>query len=812
MARPLSILLIFFCLQTAQLAFGGVKIPISIMLIDSSGGAIAGATWIYGHQSGASEKDGRIEFHYEGRGRLEIRKIGYLSVNFLIDKQPGQGLKITMKSVQYRGSEVIISATRAEEQTPTAFSGIRAAEIRKVNLGQDLPVLLQQMPGVLFTSDAGTGIGYTGISVRGSDASRVNVTLNGIPMNDAESHALFWVNLPDLASSITDIQVQRGVGTSTNGAAAFGASINMNTHRTVEKAYSELNFSGGSFGTLRTNLKFGSGILPGNISIEGRVSKINSDGFVDRSFSDLSSGMATVTWFGKKTQIHGDILIGKERTYQSWNGVPEARLRGDREGMIAYIQRNGLDQADGQLLLNSDSRTYNSFTYENQTDNYRQDHYQLHLSHQFRKNLQWNQSIHYTRGKGYYEEYRKNDAYDLYGIEARDQNGSAVSFGNLTRKRWLDNHFMGSVYSLILGKSKGTRFIYGGAANRYKGDHFGESTWNSYGGTAGNPYYFNQARKDELNQFLRAEHPIFDGWMLYGDIQYRWIHYQFEGFDQLLRPAKQSVNYGFFNPKAGVSYLSFLGTFYYSAAYGQREPVRDDFVNSSPASRPNPESLLDHELGWRKNEKHWSAGVNFYAMEYRNQLVLTGAINDVGAYARANAGKSYRRGIEVEFRYRLAEEFVISGNAMLSKNRIHRLEQFTDNYDTGFQDKDVFTDTPIAFSPMFIGFTSIEWQPIAGAEFSVNAKSAGRQYLDNSGKADRSISPWTVLNLRASYRWHWNKVKELSVFIMVNNLFGRDWESHGYTFGYISGGQRIQENFYFPQAGRNILSGISIRI
>jgi iron complex outermembrane receptor protein len=785
---------------------------ISIQICDSAGVFLEGAGWSYGNQYGISGSRGEITFRDEGRGILEVRMLGFETLRWMIEPGASANQKLIMRSVPFTGSEAVISATRAENRTPAAFSNIKSSDLRKVNLGQDLPILLQDVPSVLFTSDAGAGVGYTGISVRGSDATRVNITLNGIPMNDAESHGLFWVNLPDLASSLTDIQIQRGVGTSTNGAAAFGASINMQSHRTIEKAFSELNVSGGSFGTIRTNLKFGTGVLPGNFSFEGRVSKINSQGFIDRAFSDLSSGMGTLSWYGKMTQVHADVLIGRETTYQSWNGIPESRLTGDRQGMEQYIQRNGLDEEDASLLLNSGSRTYNPFSYENQTDNYQQDHYQLHLTHQFSRRLQWNQSLHYTRGRGYYEEYRKNDTYSLYGIFPKDTLGSIVAYGNLTRKRWLDNHFFGTVYSLIYHDSSRTKWIYGGAVNRYYGEHFGESLWNSYQVSAGNPYYYNDARKDEANQFFRIEHELIKGLMLYGDIQYRIIQYRFDGFDQQLRPSRQNANYGFFNPKAGLSYFCRAGTFYYSAATGQREPVRDDFINSSPESRPKPESLLDHELGWRKNTGIWSAGINLYAMEYRNQLVLTGQINDVGAYTRVNAGKSYRRGIEAEFRYRIIPSIIISGNAMLSSNRIQRFENYTDNYDTGLQEEEILYDTPIALSPGFIGFTSIAWQPSAGAELHLSTKSAGRQFLDNTGNISRSIEPWNIFYLRGTYRWHFRNLKDLSVFFMVNNLFNQQWESHGYSFGYISGGGRIQENFYFPQAGRNFLTGISVRI
>jgi len=804
----LSIVSIFFVLSVR--AQTGKQFSITIS--DSAGTGLEGASWTFGKQSGTTGVNGSFILNTEGSGNLEVRMLGYKTSRRFIDLQDQSEIRLFLSPVSYKGSEVIISATRAEANTPTAYSMMTAGEIKGINLGQDLPVLLQQIPGVLYTSDAGAGIGYTGISIRGSDATRINVTLNGIPINDSESHGLFWVNMPDLASSITDLQVQRGVGTSTNGAAAFGGSINIKTHRTSESPFLETNLSGGSFGSIRSNLKFGTGILPGNLSLEGRISKINSQGFVDRSFSDLLSGMGSLRWYSKKTQIHADFISGKETTYQSWNGVPESRLKGNRSEMESYIQRNFLDNTDAQNLLNSDSRGYNSFTYDNQTDNYIQNHYHLHFSHQFSQKLQLNQSFHYTRGKGYYEEFRKGDNYELYGIFPTEQTGDTINSGNLTRRRWLDNHFGGLVYNLIYSDNRTVKWIYGGAVNLYLGKHFGESIWNSYALEGRNPFYSNDARKDEFNQFFRIEKQILKHFTLYADIQYRLIAYKFEGFDQSLRQSNQTVNYGFLNPKAGISYSSEAGIFYYSAATGQREPVRDDFINTSPNSRPLPERLLDHELGWRKNSSIWSAGINIYAMEYQNQLVLTGRINDVGAYTRSNAGKSYRRGIEAEFRYKILRKFLISGNAMLSRNRIMEYEYYLDNYDNGTQQQTTFTQTPIALSPEFIGFAAITWQPLPAADVTLNCKSASRQYLDNTGDKGKSISPWTVFNLRTEYRFGFRKIKELNLFVMVNNLLSTDWESHGYTFGYIAGGRTINENFYFPQAGRNYLAGLTLKI
>jgi iron complex outermembrane receptor protein len=806
------ILILIFSVSTFTLAQRRGIFVVSVTDSISSEG-LPGVSLSYGNQAGISDPEGKVSFNFEGKSVMEARMLGYRSKRMIIGGENPNTVNLRMEAVTFTGNEIIISGTRAEDRTPSAYRNISAKELKKVNLGQDLPILLQEMPGILFTSDAGGGVGYTGISVRGSDATRVNVTLNGIPLNDSESHGLFWVNMPDLASSISDIQVQRGVGTSTNGAAAFGASINIHTHKTITEPYAETNLSGGSFGTLRTNLKFGSGMLPGNFSIEGRISRITSEGFIDRGSSDLYSGMGTLSWYGKKSQLHADVIVGRETTYQSWNGIPESRLAGDQQGMLDYIARNGLDESERRHLLESGSRTYNPFTYENQTDNYGQDHYQLHFSHQWNHRLQWNHSIHYTRGKGYYEEYRKNDFLQNYGIIAYDQTGQVITNGNLTRKRWLDNHFAGTVYNLIYNDSSKTKLIYGGAANTYYGEHFGESLWNSFGVPAGNPYYYNDARKDEFNQYIRAEHEIARGLSLYGDIQYRLIGYRFEGFDQALRPATQKASYGFLNPKAGVSYSrSSIGTVYYSYAVGQREPVRDDFVNSTPESRPNPEKLIDHELGWRTQRRNWSAGLNFYAMEYSNQLVLTGRINDVGAYARTNAGASYRRGLEAEFRYRVLPWLTLSGNTMLSRNRIKRFEYYTDNYDTGEQELSILENTPIALSPEVISFAGITWQPNASAEMAITAKHSGRQYLDNTGTASRSIDPWTVLYWRGSYTWHPGKIKELSIFGMVNNLLDRQWESHGYTYGYIFGGTRTDENFFFPQAGRHFLVGITMRI
>ncbi|NBU91824.1 MAG: TonB-dependent receptor, partial [Flavobacteriia bacterium] len=520
------------------------------------------------------------------------------------------------------------------------------------NYGQDVPFLLDQMPSVVTTSDAGNGIGYSGIRVRGIDASRLNVTINGIPVNDPESNDVYWVNMPDLASSTQSLDFQRGVSASTNGAAAFGASLNLKTNDIVDQATAKLDASYGSFNSFKTSIQATTGLIKGKYFVETRLSKIGSQGYIDRASSNLQSWYLSTGWVGKQTVLKGVAFSGKEITYQSWYGTPESVVFGNAADRNAYADRNGLTDAERQNLLNS-GRTYNYYTYQNQVDHYQQDNFQVHLTHRF-KNSKWvaNAAGHYTHGKGYYEELRNEDSLSLYHLTPVILGGDTIATSELIRRRWLDNQFVGSVYGLTYQGTK-IQITTGGAVNDYRGKHFGEVIWARFAskGNLGDRYYDESANKWEVSHYLKVQ-KSFHKFKGIADLQYRHVSYQFLGIDfvsGMLKEVTQSVNFNFFNPKLALFYqISAKHQCYASLGRSNREPVRRDFRESTPSSRPKSEALTDIELGYTWQDRGLVFKTNLYHMDFDNQLVLTGQINDVGAYTRTNIKKSFRQGIEIE--------------------------------------------------------------------------------------------------------------------------------------------------------------------
>ena len=767
-----------------------------------------------------SNADGSFMFQNLKPGKYVVKAgmLGYFPYNMLIKLNESLEFEIKLEARNSIIEEVIVNATRSRATDPTTSTMIDKEDIAKVNLGQDLPILIQMSPSVVSTSDAGGGVGYTGISIRGSDATRINVTMNGIPVNDSESHGLFWVNMPDFASSVNNIQVQRGVGTSTNGSAAFGASLNIQTSTLRKDSYIETNNSYGSFNTLKNNILLGTGLIDGKWSVDARLSAISSDGFIDRGSSTLKSNYLSAGYHGKRGILKLNIINGTEKTYQAWNGVPESRLRGDGQGMLDYISRNGIGSVDSAHLVSSNSRTYNSFTYKNQTDNYTQNHFQLLYSYDLAKNWVLNTALHYTKGQGYYEEFKSGESLKNYGLQTPIIGNDTVKKTDLIRQRWLDNHFYGATYSVQYDKDK-VNFALGGSVNQYVGDHFGRVIWAQISNLKDNTfqYYFNDGRKTDLSNYAKFGYQFSPKIRFYVDVQLRHINYRFQGYDQNLVETNQSVNYTFFNPKAGFSYqLNERQMLYFSYGKSEREPVRGDFINSSPQSRPKPEVLHNVEAGWKAEGEKFRTAVNIYGMYYQNQLVLTGQVNDVGAYIRNNVKESYRTGIELDAAYKILPVLQVSGNLTLSRNVISNFDNYVDKYDENFQfigqDQTKFQNKQIAFSPDIISAGELSWIPLKNLETALMAKFVGRSFLDNTGSNEKSLNPYQFINFRAAYRLYLPFVKEISFQILVNNILDRRYETNGYTFGYIAGDQRVTENFYYPQAGRNFLAGFTLKI
>jgi iron complex outermembrane receptor protein len=696
-----------------------------------------------------------------------------------------------------------VRGLRATQDAPFAKTELSRRDIEKQNLGQDIPYLLQYTPSAVTTSDAGAGVGYTGLRVRGTDGQRINVTLNGIPVNDGESQGVFFVNTPDLASSTGSIQLQRGVGSSTNGGAAFGATMSISNLLQFEKAGAEISEGFGSFNTWRHTLRAGTGLLKNGLQFDVRLSKISSDGYMQRSASDLKALQFIAGWqANKNTSVRFMMMTGQEKTGQAWNGVPQDSLQTNRTF-------NGLG-------LKSDGYYYND-----QTDNYQQDYYQGFVDHKFSKYLSGHLGLFLTRGRGYYQEYRMGDAYADYGLPDFISGTDTVTTTDLTRQLWLDNYYYGSVFSLIYEKNK-TQLTLGGGWNQYDGEHYGFVKWAQFNIPVDYRWYNLTSQKNDINVYLKAQQKLTEKLIAYGDLQYRRVDYDINGFrkNPTIMP---SVDYNFFNPKAGLTYFIENSSrkrqkVYGSVAVANKEPNRDDF-EASVVNLPKPERLTDVEVGYEMNTKKWSAAANLYYMMYKDQLVLTGKINDVGAYARTNVDKSFRRGIELQGGVVPFEWMRAFANATFSENKIDNFTEFQDDYDnpTGEQIAIQHGQTDIAFSPNLIAAGGLTFTPFTNMaegnsfEFDLMAKHVGKQYLDNTSNDARKINAYSLFDVRIRYAVQIRPFREVAASLALNNIFNKMYESNGYTFTYKYGGALTTENFYFPQAGFNWLAGLTLK-
>ncbi|MCI4671707.1 MAG: TonB-dependent receptor [Bacteroidia bacterium] len=774
-----------------------------------------------------TNNEGQYAFQNVPRGKysLILRAVGHESMTYDIDvADEDLILDYTLTKISIL-EDVLITSLRASEKTATTFSSLNKEEIAKQNFGQDFPFLLNQLASTVVTSDAGVGVGYTGIRVRGSDPTRINVTVNGIPLNDSESHGVFWVNLPDLASSVNSVQVQRGVGTSTNGAAAFGASVNIETRTAALNPYAEFNNSAGSFNTFKNTLSAGTGLMDNGFAFDLRLSNIQSDGWVDRASSDLQSWFASGAYYGKKGFVKANIFSGRERTYQSWWGVPEAIIDGDEEALLTHYFNNVgvtyLTPEDSINLFNSDRR-YNYYTYPNQVDNYSQTHYQLLYGYEFNDQLSLSGAFHYTKGQGFFEEYREEDpfaAYPVLGVTELLINENLLTTTDLVRRRWLDNDFYGAVFSLDYRPSSSFEFSLGGGINQYDGDHFGEVIWARFAGNSEteDQYYNNRSLKTDGHLYAKGLWQISEKFSAYVDLQVRNIDYVLgdstldgTGTDEGQIPIKGDFNYLFFNPKLGLTYqLGQKSQVYASLSVGNREPVRSDFINSPTDEEPTHETLYDVEAGYRYSFGKLTLSANAYYMYYQNQLVLTGALNDVGANIRQNVDASYRAGIEVVAQTKLTDWLNWGFNFTLSQNKILNFDEIVYDYAVfpANIETNSFTNTDISFSPNVIAGSQLVFVPIKGLDIAILSKYVGRQFLDNTSNVGRSIDPWFVNDLRINYQPSF--VKGVTLGLLINNALDSQYEANGYTFSYRFG-DLITENFYYPQAGRNFLLSLGL--
>ncbi|MFA5575232.1 MAG: TonB-dependent receptor [Brumimicrobium sp.] len=769
-----------------------------------------------------SQEEGkyRITNLKKGEYEVEARFFGYESLSKIITVEQDVKADFVLKSSIFLQEEVTIHGIRAGRKTPTTYTNKSAEEIGKENYGQDLPYLLESMPSTIVTSDAGAGIGYTDFKIRGVDPTRTNITIDGIPINDAETQTVFWVNTPDLSSSVSSMQVQRGVGTSSNGGSAFGASINIETNKIEEKPYLTLDNSVGSFRSLKNTVALGTGLISERFTVDARLSRIVSDGYMDRASSNLKSFYLSGAYHSDKHLLRINVFSGVEKTYQAWNGVPESRINNDKEGMIDYANRNGLDAEDLENLLNS-GRTYNSAMYHNETDNYQQDHYQIHYAYQM--NRKWNVKVagHYTRGRGYYENYRKNDKFSTYNFSPIEVEGETINRMDLIRQKWLDNHFFGGIFSFNYNNLKGLELTLGGSLHKYMGDHFGNVIWAQYlpNLNDGVKYYENNSVKYDGNIYLKGTYEV-RNLTIFADAQYRHIDYTFLGINDIgdeIIDVDQQVFYNFFNPKIGLSYqISNNHSLYASYAIGNREPVRKDFQEQTVSNRPEHETLYNLEAGYQMKYRKGFLNANIYHMLYENQLVLTGEINDVGGYTRTNVEDSYRMGVELEVGYQPVKQFGVSANLALSQNKINNFVEYVDSYDASWnplpQTKIEHGTTDLAFSPNVITGLTLRYMPFNNFEIGLINKYVGKQYLDNTSNETRILNNYFLTHFDVSYSFKFYKFKEITVGARINNLLNYKYENNGYTFSYLVGDERTQENFYFPQAGINFMARLVIKL
>lgn len=735
-----------------------------------------------------------------GSYQLSIEATGKKTIRQTISL-PVPGLQtFTLEEQSFLLEPLEVRAIRASDRAPFTKTNLSKEDIAKLNLGQDIPFLLNQTPSVITSSDAGNGIGYTAMRIRGSDVTRINVTMNGIPYNDAESQGSFFVNLPDLASSTNSIQIQRGVGTSTNGAGSFGATVNINTNEFNEKAYAESNNSYGSFNTWKNTIKAGTGLINDHFTMDVRASRINTDGYIDRASSDLKALYLSTAYFSKGTTVRFNVITGAEKTYQAWYGVPEALLHTNRTYNPAGVK---------------DSDNPND-TYDNQTDNYKQHHYQLFVNQVLGKNWNLNLASFLTRGKGYYEEYQSQDYYTSYGLSPVVIGGETIETTDLVRQRWLDNYFYGQTFSLQYRKPA-DEITIGGSWTIYDGKHFGDVIWAQSGGISKDyRYYQMPAKKTDLNIYTKWLHQLDNAWSLFGDIQYKHVQYNMFGFQK--NPSltvKRTFN--FVNPKAGVSYNRNGWNAYLSYAMANKEPNRDDF-EAAAQQQPSHETLHDFELGLERKKAGYNWGATVYYMLYNNQLVQTGARNDVGAYTRINVPNSYRLGLELQAGVTVNQWMNIQGNVSFSKNKIkaftNYLTVYDDNYEAVGIEGTEYKNTDISFSPSVVAGGSINFTPVSNLGISLLSKYVGKQYLDNTQSSDRVLSDYYVQDARAIYTIKNFLFSEWNIIGQVNNVFNRKYESTGAAYpGIIQGTtEPYNDNYYMTMAGTNFIFAVNIKL
>jgi len=712
-------------------------------------------------------------------------------------------VNVSLVQKPLEAGEVIVNATRAGEHSPLAYVTIGNEALKNQNTGQDIPYILGLTPSLVETSEAGTGIGYTSLRIRGTDASRINVTIDGIPLNDPESQQVFWVDLPDLASSTDNIQVQRGAGTSSNGAAAFGATISIQTKSPENEPFAQISTSYGSYNTYKNTVTAATGLLANKFAFMLRLSQLHSDGYVRRTWSDHKSAYLSGIYRSGRSRLQANIILGEEHTGISWWGVPKEMLSVDRRYNPAgeYTDENGITKF-----------------YDNESDNYFQNHYQLLYSLRINESLNFNAALHYTTGKGYYEEYKDDDTLSGYGLPNITIGDSTISLTDLIRRKWMKNDFSGLVWSLKYKRDK-LEAVIGGGANYYYGDHFGRIIWMRNAGNLEKDYqwYLGHGAKGEISLYGKADYSLTDKISLFGDLQYRFIHYIINGIDDDLKVLNSDHKYGFFNPKAGLFFsITPHQDAFLSFSVANREPTRSDFTEAAgdPNATPRPETLYDTELGYKMRGNNYSFGISLYGMYYKDQLVPTGELSSTGYSIMTNVAKSNRMGAEFTVGIKPAEFFSWNFNLTVSRNKILNFTEYYTDYNTSdsslvYKNKKIGT-VDIAYSPGLTASSDMNFRVIKNLEMHLISKYVGSQYFDNTMSRDRMIDPYFVNNLMASFSPSVKGLKNAELQLLVNNIFNLKYESNAYGGNWYADGNENTWSYYFPQAGRNFMLKASL--
>jgi len=742
----------------------------------------------------------------QGTYILNVSHIGYNSSSVITNLASDQEVNFTLSEANIIAEEVVILATRVKGASRANYTDVRKNEIEERNFGQDIPHILSFTPSMVYSSDAGTGIGYTNFRIRGTDMNRINITLNGVPLNDAESQGVWWVDLPDFAGSVDNVQIQRGVGTSVTGSAGFGATMNFQTFTMNWRPYAIINSTFGSYNTLKNSISLGTGMLNGKFSFDFRMSGVRSDGFIDRAMADLNSYHMQAGYYTGKTMLKFNFFSGKEKTYQAWYGVPSHLLDSDRRFNPA-----------GMIISSAGDTSF----YDNETDNYQQDHFQLIFSREFKGNMFFNTTLHYTKGMGYYEEYRQDQSLADYLIAQVITGNDTINSSDLIRRKWLDNDFYGMTWSLLF-KEDEIDGSFGGGLNRYNGRHFGRVIWARYAGESeiDHEWYRGTGNKTDGNIFMKANWQVLRKMVVYGDLQYRFISYRIGGVHEDLRILSHDNIYSFFNPKFGFNYdFNSNHSVFFSFAIANREPNRSNFTDADTTHPPpSHETLFDYELGYKTGLNKFYLEANLYFMNYRDQLILTGEINNVGLPIMTNSPRSYRAGIELSAGLHPWARLNIDANLTLSRNRIKGFTEYIDNWDywndpetEPYQYTRDLGERDLAFSPSVIGGSRISYEIINNLRIIFNSKYVGKQFIDNTSSEARILDNYLVNDLTIRYGFRTKLIREIGLSLQVNNLFNTEYESNAWIYRYYLGGEEYYMDGFFPQAGIHLYGGVTLK-